>query len=159
MDHSNQPVSLPLLRTSPLASHHNTNSLRPYSFNATSIPNTDLHLDFRYSAPTRPISQWGAHNTIALAISAAREHGHDERVPRAGFRVKTDDVWLHTYPLFIGFTWGLLDFTVRQVEAELETTGYFACTWELSRTEDGLSGRIYARGDMWPNVVPQSKQM
>lgn len=53
--------------------------------------------------------------------------------------------------MYIDYTWGLLEFTVRQVDAELEARGYFGCTWEVSRMEEGgRLGRIYGRGDMWP---------
>lgn len=125
------------------------------SFNSTSASDIDFKLDFEFNPPlprTRYLGEWGPFKTIASGLEAAREHGLEERLPREGYLVESDGVWLHAYPLFIDYTWGLMALTLRQVAADLETKGKFACRWELSRIDDGRLGRIYGRGDMWPGL-------
>jgi len=58
------------------------------------------------------------------------------------------DVWLEAYPFHQGYTWGMLDFTVRQVEEEVKNRGMYMCDWELDRVEGGRAVRLYGRGRM-----------
>lgn len=61
-------------------------------------------------------------------------------------------VWLEASTFYKGYTWGLLGFTLRRVEEELESGGLYMCDWELDRVEGGRAARIYGRGRMWPDL-------
>lgn len=60
-----------------------------------------------------------------------------------------DGVRLHAYPLYIDYTWGLMAWTLRQVEEEMEVKGNWACQWEVAQVgEGGELGRIWGRGEL-----------
>ena len=46
-------------------------------------------------------------------------------------------VWLEAYTFHEEYTWGMLDFTLRQVEEGVRARGMFMCEWELHRLEGG----------------------
>ncbi len=62
-------------------------------------------------------------------------------------------VWLEAYPFHEGYTWGLLDFTLRLVEKEVRARGMCMYEWELERVEGGRTVRLWGRGRMWLALV------
>ena len=49
------------------------------------------------------------------------------------------------------YTWGVFDYTVRRVQAEMWARGWWSCGWEV-RGGDGEAGGLYARGRLWSPV-------
>ena len=52
------------------------------------------------------------------------------------------------------YTWGVFDYTVRRVQAEMWARGWWSCGWEVrGAEEEGVVGRVvYARGRLWSPV-------
>ncbi|CAL8584699.1 hypothetical protein XPA_010286 [Xanthoria parietina] len=122
----------------------------PSHLQSISLPPTlqtpNFHLTFTQHRPYQTLPLWGVSNTLYEGIQAAREHGLDEPLPPQGFRAASEGVRLHAYPIFREYTWGLMAFTLRQVDAEMEMKGTWACQWEL--VEVGGRGRIWGRGTL-----------
>jgi len=66
-------------------------------------------------------------------------------------------VWLEAYPFYERYTWGMLDFTLRQVEDEVRARGMWMCEWELDRVEGGRAVRLWGRGRMWPGLFGEGE--
>ncbi|KAL8660807.1 MAG: hypothetical protein Q9202_006179 [Teloschistes flavicans] len=104
----------------PWSSHVNPNFNFTTSSNRKSGDSFQLTLTYPRVARSQPISQAGTHAVIASALEYAERSGLRNRLPPGGFEAHEQDVWLEVYPLDPGYTWGLMDFTLRQVEVEVE---------------------------------------
>lgn len=89
---------------------------------------------------------------IADAAEQATSAGLNKKMPRTGYTTTAGGVLLQVLPYWVEFTWEMLDFTLRQVEAQLEVRGWVECTWEVSRTQRE-GGRLLAVGGLWPVAV------
>ncbi|KAI4256744.1 MAG: hypothetical protein L6R42_006048 [Xanthoria sp. 1 TBL-2021] len=129
----------------------------PSHFSITINPLNDpspIHFDFNRPPDAQPFRITGARGCINAILDNLRTKDHGASVPREGIREHLDGVWFYAYPLSEQYTWNLLFATVKLVIDNLQTRGYVACNWEVSRPNDhGGAGRILGRGSMWPDVL------
>lgn len=133
-------------------------NLPAYSTNTTSLLHSfdNYRLELTYPRIARfPLDPTGVFACIAAAASTARYHGPDERLPTSGFQVAKDGVWLEAFPYRPDYTWALMVTTLRQVEGEMRTRGWFRCSWEIEKMGNpGSPGRLVGWGRMWPSGEP-----
>lgn len=129
----------------------NSSLSNPSANNASSksviaTPYDDFEFDLKYDSPSRALDEVSANDALMICYAAASGHEMDQRFPRLGRRFGKDDVVVDIQPTDVGYTWGMFDYTVRQLESILRTQGFMSCSWEIIK----IDGRkMYARGSMW----------
>ena len=78
--------------------------------------------------------------------------GLEETVPRTGCMFIHQGVWLEIFPFYKEYTWALVLLTLSRVEERLRSEGWYWCYWQISVIEEGRLGRIYGKGEMWPQL-------
>ncbi|KAI4270839.1 MAG: hypothetical protein L6R38_006996, partial [Xanthoria sp. 2 TBL-2021] len=129
----------------------------PSHFSITINPPNDpsrIHFDFNQPPDAQPLRIFGARGCINAILDNHRTRDPRASLPREGIRVQLDGVWFYAYPLSEQYTWNLLFATAKLVIDNLQTRGYVACNWEVSRPNDqGGAERILGRGSMWPDLL------
>ncbi|KAL8845735.1 MAG: hypothetical protein Q9221_009122 [Calogaya cf. arnoldii] len=115
-----------------------------------SVGAEDFEVDFQFDILPHPLNHHDAEGCLGMASAGITGHNLTQPFPRRGGRLRAGNVVLDIVSLSEEYTWGLFDYTIRRVKAQMLARGWWSCSWEVRKVEEGEEEMVtYARGRMW----------
>ena len=120
------------------------------------IPNNNpytknVQLSLQYDEPPHPLNRQDANGCFDLAFLRITDHDLNQPFPKNGAKIQAGNVILQIGKVTDAYTWGLFDYTIRQVQAtQSSTRGWWSCAWGVvDLDEKGVVKKIYAVGRLY----------
>lgn len=95
-----------------------------------STPTDHVRLALHYDEPVHPLNRRDTEGVFDLAFRMISEHNLKERFPRRGGKIQAGNVMIEMKDVTEDYSWGLFDYTLRQVMATQEAVpGWWSCAW------------------------------
>ncbi|KAL8870956.1 MAG: hypothetical protein Q9174_003115 [Haloplaca sp. 1 TL-2023] len=117
----------------------------------------NVRVTVRYEEPPHPLNRQDAEGVFDLAFLRISQHDPDDPMPRRGAEIRAGNVILDTSQYGEEYTWGLWDYTLRQVRAaqSSQPPGWWSCGFDV--VNGGSWRHFYATGRLYSAVGEERK--